>query len=424
MIRLEEDKYFCPIPALFLSFGLELMEGVLRNQTALTLAYEKQRGEFLENEIFRMFTKAFPSAQVWRGSRWASDDDSERVYENDLLVRVDTVSFVVEAKAGRVSAPTRRGAEKSLKHDVNKLISAPAVQATRFAEFLRRNPGPHKFPSKYGCNEVDLRGVQEMVQIAVTLDRVGELYSHSGDLRTAGLLDSSSAPVLTLTLPDLESIFDLLDGQCEKAHYLVHRSTLERHTDFIGGELDLLDLYLDTAFVIDSRASESVLFVGGRSKKLDAYFLRHSTGVNLLPPQLRMTQWWRDILSRVEELEAPGWLEMGMALLGVSNDDQRRLEKRFQKTKKTVLKHGHTPHHEDVLYMTCGTPQNREAIATLACRCLSREERYELAQQVGYRAMELANTSRAVVIVVDVIPDDYPYSALYLAKTDPQHGTG
>ncbi len=135
-----------------------------------------------------------------------------------------------------------------------------------------------------------------------------------------------------------------------------------------------------------------------------------------------MTQWWRDILSCVEERKLPGWIELGTALLNFSSDVQRDLEERFRKTKQTVLRHGHAAEHEDVLYAVGGVPQHRDTVAALAYRALTKEQRNELAERVGDRAVERAGTRRTVVVAVDVVGRDYPYSVLYLA-VDNQDGT-
>jgi hypothetical protein len=43
LIRLESDRYFMPLPGLFLSFALELMEDVIRSVPNLLAKYERRR---------------------------------------------------------------------------------------------------------------------------------------------------------------------------------------------------------------------------------------------------------------------------------------------------------------------------------------------------------------------------------------------
>lgn len=55
LIRLDHERYFCPIPVLFLSFGLELMENLVRSRTSLTESYQTRRARYLEEEVARLF---------------------------------------------------------------------------------------------------------------------------------------------------------------------------------------------------------------------------------------------------------------------------------------------------------------------------------------------------------------------------------
>lgn len=91
LIHLGKDSYFFPIPALFLSFCLELAEAVIWSDDHLRQKYEKRRADFLEDEIERLFAAAFPTASIYRGSLWTNPEDG-REYENDALIQADSGS--------------------------------------------------------------------------------------------------------------------------------------------------------------------------------------------------------------------------------------------------------------------------------------------------------------------------------------------
>jgi hypothetical protein len=103
LIELADDRFFCPIPDLIQSFGLRMMEALIRDYPALWEAYGHQRGRFLEDETARLFAVAFPSASMFRGSTWRDPENPTDEWENDLLVLLDAYAIVVEAKAGRVA---------------------------------------------------------------------------------------------------------------------------------------------------------------------------------------------------------------------------------------------------------------------------------------------------------------------------------
>lgn len=152
-----------PLPGLFLSFALELMDDVIRSVPNLLAKYERRRARFLEEESELLFVSAFPSAKVYRRSLW-HDPTTEKDFENDLLVLIDSYQIIVEAKSGKVSAPARRGAISSLEKEIKELIVEPSLQAMRFAEYLQSNRGKHKFKTLAGnVNEVDNTDCHETI---------------------------------------------------------------------------------------------------------------------------------------------------------------------------------------------------------------------------------------------------------------------
>ena len=75
--------------------------------------------------------------------------------------------------------------------------------------------------------------------------------SNLKDLIEAGITNKSLpelAPVINLT--DLMAIFEILDLQSEKVHYLGRRREFDAHLRFHGDELDVLAFYLDHGFNI------------------------------------------------------------------------------------------------------------------------------------------------------------------------------
>jgi hypothetical protein len=237
----------------------------------------------------------------------------------------------------------------------------------------------------------------------VTLDHLAGLYAAQQDLRLAGLVAVDQAFAPSLTLADLESVFDVLDGEIAKAHYLLRRADVERRTAYFGTELDLLDLYLDTAFNLGGfEFGGPELLLAGRSQRLAPYLMRHASGATPKRPRLRLTKWWCDVIDRLGERRTPGWVWLGTRLLGVSLDEQLRFEREFKATQAIVRQFGDNPGHQDVVYLTAGPAERRTAVAGVAFRDGGHAQRRDLAERVGFRAAELAGTPESVVIGVDV----------------------
>jgi hypothetical protein len=415
LIRLDDEQIFCPIPWLLQSFCLELMESLIWDDDDLRRRYQDEcRSEFLESEVERLFRQAFPAAQIFPGSMWSSAEDPTTIYENDLLVLLDSYLIIVEAKSGAVTDAALRGAPARLEGEVKKLLVEPSEQAHRFAQFLRQDPGPHRFPTKRGgVNEVDARSVKEIVCLGVTLDQLGRLYSHWPALRDAGLIDADANLVPTLALVDLESIFEILANQSERLHYLVRRGEFERNANYSGGELDLFTFYLKTGFNIgELEFDDAELMLTLESLELNPYLNRRITGDDPPRPKLRLTAWWRAIVERVEATRPPRWPELALVLLNASVEEQELFEERFQQTLTSVRDNWMQPGHEDVLYFGYGPEQRRQVLAGLVARRPLPDALEEVIAGVAGRAFEVVNAERGAIVVVDVLLPLYPYRAV------------
>lgn len=184
-----------------------MMETIIRQDSDLWTKYEQRRGDYLEEETARLFANAFPFAPVFRGSQW-HDPITSKDYENGLLVVVDSYLIIVESKAGRVTAPARRGADARLQYTVDKLVQDPSEQSARFAEFLLQHPGQHRFSTKHGTtNNIDTSAVQVVIRLNTTLDHLGILAARVSDLQAADFVAQDVEPVPTILATDLALVF-------------------------------------------------------------------------------------------------------------------------------------------------------------------------------------------------------------------------
>jgi hypothetical protein len=290
---------------------------------------------------------------------------------------IDSYIVVVEAKSAKVTKPARRGADASLQDAIQKLMIEPTMQARRFSHYLQANRHLHQFHTRRGeINEVDSSNVREVICLSITLDALGATASRWPDLHDAGFTANETDLSPTMSLVDLETVCELLDGTCEKLHYLLRRAQFEKSATYIGDELDLLAFYIDTGFNIgEEEFNGRPLILWGMSKFLDPYFMRDRWHESVSKPRRRLTQWWTDILSRIEEKQVPRWTELGSILLNLAYDGQVAFEKRFKRLQKTIQNDAQVAGHGDAVTIMIGPPQRRDAIIGLAFKRLAREQR-------------------------------------------------
>ncbi|HEY0377241.1 MAG TPA: hypothetical protein VGC87_09810 [Pyrinomonadaceae bacterium] len=415
IIRLDENVYFMPIVGLLISFCLEQMEKVIDGNVELKAKYEVSRAKFLENEVERIFKRALPSASIYRGSLWL-DPDSGKEFENDLMILIDSYLFIVEAKSGKFSASAQRGSELRLQRAINSLMIEPALQAKRFTDYLQKNPGHHRFSTRRGVvNQVDTSQIHEIFRINVTLDELANVHASWTDLQRAGFIPSDADLGPTMSLPDLEIVFEVLDSACEKIHYLVRRTQFEINAIYYADETDLLAFYLENGFSIgETEFDGSVLILSGLSERLDPYFMREWRGQNVRKPQRRYTKWWKRIIKHLEGLLVPRWTEFCYMLLSLTYEEQQWFEREFWKIRRNVEANWQVPNHLNAFVLFSGPPQRRTAIVGVAYKRVSREVRNQMMKNAAGSILEDQPMEKALVIGIDVEKQDpsLPYHVM------------
>ena len=301
--------------------------------------YMATRSTYLEDQTEGALRKAFPHGKVYRGSKFRLDPSVPAVYENDVLVIIDSTAIVVECKSNMVDPPARRGAEYRLADTLEDLVVAAAQQAQRFAQFLKENPQRHAFETRSGhVNRVNASRLLRFIPISITYENLGFVSSNLKELVAAGLIESGRALVPSICLTDLEIVLETLDSQAERIHYLARRAEIERSMEYLGDELDLFAFYTDTAFNIGEwEQGGHHINMALMSKELDPYFVARADGVSVPKPSLRITPWWRAILTQIEEKRIDFWTEVAYVLLSIGYEEQQKFEESFHKLRKQIL---------------------------------------------------------------------------------------
>lgn len=422
LIKLTDGSYFCPIVPIFLNYLTDMIEAIVKPHTELFQKYEEYRGKFLEEEIYQLFYKAFPSANIYRSSEWL-DPTTKKTFENDILVLLDSYLLIIEAKSGRVTEYARRGAVQSLKKILKKLVEEPSIQSKRFSEYLNINPGLHKFKSRQGgFNQIDNSNVCKIIRLSVTLESLSILFCRSTDLKKAGLIPFDVEIATTISLADLEIIFDILEGSCEKIHYLVRREEFEQNVNYVGDEVDLLALYIDTGFnIVSSDISKKTLFLVGMSKIFDPFFLRELPEEESPKPKRKLTKWWRSIIQQMETRQLKHWSEIGCILLNCTYNQQLEFENALKQIKPIVNKFWDIPNYNNTYILINEIVPVSEAVAGIAYKRLDKQKRNQTIENARAEVVNTYKVNHVVVIGLDVEHNHYPYSVLFYHNGENQN---
>ncbi len=410
-IRLGPDQYFTGVHGVIPHIALNVLEGLLAGDEGLRKRYSARRAEYLEREVEGIFRDGFPSAGVLANVRW-TDPGSGSLRETDLLVVVDEFALVVECKSGIVTPPARRGAPDRFYRTLRELIEEPSVQARQLSRFLQSLDSPLLLANDRGASlTVDPARVKYYVPIAITFEHLGAISSNMKKLVDTGIATLSREEFAAcLSLTDLECVFDMLEGEAEKVHYFARRREFERHVDYQGDEEDLLAFYLENGFNIGSSEYDGKIafMLLGKAKELNPYFIRSGEGQPVPKPRPARTQWWRDLLHRLQDRRPPGWLVASYCLLNLSESDQKTLERDMLKLARLV-REGRAPKRHNWVACMSGPPERRFFVAAYPYSVQEKADRDAMLMTII--SSDEASTARgAVVIGLDVTKMHYPYS--------------
>ena len=408
-INTKPGTYFSAVVGVMPHYALSLLEGLASSQAVLEDKYRSRKARYLEDALERILKKGFPNGEVYRGSLW--DDGSGSRGENDVTVVVDCVAIVVEAKSGLITPPARRGAASRFRHTVKELIEEPAEQAFGFIRLLKSQSGPHSFRTRRGeVNTIDSSAIRYYIPLTVTLEQFGSV-SNLKDLVEAGITDKTLPELASvISLTDLMVVFEILDLQSEKVHYLARRREFDAHVSFHGDELDVLAFYLDHAFNIGEAefSGQHTLDLSLSSKQLDPYFVGKDSGVSVSKPELAMTDRWKTILQRLEQGQSQHWLDQAVMLLNVPVDDQRKFQRRFDKLSRQVRRDRPEKPHNWVVLLA-GPPKRRFFFAVYPYAKIDRDLRNAVISEI-FKDAEAEKARGAMCIGLDLDHEDLPYA--------------
>lgn len=412
-VHMEDGSYFSAIWAALPHYALDILENLIATHEDLKKKYTSEKAKYLEREVERIVGESFPNGQIYSGSQWR-DPATGTLYENDVLLLIDSFALVIEAKSETVTEPAKRGAAKRLRETLQRLIEAPSEQALRFIDFLRANPGPHTFATKRGVeNNVDTTNTKYYIPLGVTFSHLGMIGSNLKKLIESGVVHKrleELAPSMTFT--DLEVLLEILESEAERIHYLGRRREIEAHLEYQGDEMDLLAFYLDHGFNIgEAEYSQNASYnIALKSKELDPYIIGTNEGVNVKKPRLPMTKWWRDMLSQIQNRQIEGWMETCYVLLNSTKDDQRKFQSAIRKLAGAISRGRTKKPHNWALFLS-GPGRRRYAIVGYPYTTSDKELRNAIMAEALNEA-DVNGTRGSVVIGINLKREDYPYSVL------------
>lgn len=420
LIRVNDETFFVPIPGLLHSYSLQILESLVSKDEKLKDKYHRRRSQYLETEIEQILRGTFPDATVLSQAFWKSDDGKE--YESDFVVKLGSYLIILEAKSNRISDSAKRGSLQRLHRDLGRLVSAPAEQAERLASALTASSDPVTLKSKklgIAELEIDTKEIHQVICCSVTLDSlpVGTLCWL--DAVQAGLVPEESRPVIHMTLADLIVVFETLDSQAKRLHYLSRRAIWEKHVRYFADEEDILVYYLSEGLpvLVDDNGQVVSLHLYGRSDELRRYYMSAwvDPETTVSRPNRILTDWFQGLVDKVESLEEDHRWDLLNVILDVPYRDQIEVEKKVIESTKLVREKGNDCEESGLMYRPTSSEQ-QNTIVVFTYKDLTTDERNTKAEALIVQAHNETDANQVVLFGRDIDRQGFPYDLLMFSN--------
>lgn len=410
LVLLGDDVVFACIPQVAFSFLFETIAGLLRPYADLATAWQDRRAAFLEEETARLLHKALPGSVIHRNLEWRTIDNRVNG-ETDLLVVVDSLLLIVEAKSGAISASSKRGAPDRLRSEIKELLEAPALQSQRAAAvFADHISGRARLNLP---NSVDLSLVKCVMRLSVTLEDFWTLQSDLGELQRVGLLSPEVAPAPAIGLTGLDTLCEVLDHPSVLLHYFHRRAQLEGRFSHDSDELDLLGCYAMNGLLFGNMETNgSRIIFHGMADAVDRYMTALSEGITLPKPTRQLSTWWRQILERVELHKRPRWVEAAIAVLDIDDDGQKIIERNLKRLMKKHGRQATKPYLDSIVFIPGGIAY--AAVAVLVLNDKNYADRQNKSNAVAERVFSDPRPQRCIVIGFNSDRPLQPYNFIWM----------
>lgn len=295
--------------------------------------YLKSRANYLEKAAIKNLSDALRYSTAYQNLKYEIYDEAGSKIETELdgLLILDNALFLVEAKSGSLSSPTRRGAPQGMKEDLKKLVEEAYSQALRASNYITNNDEP-TFQLTDGTHVViDKSNLDEIFLITVSLDDLDIFITNTYMLKEFGFLQGGQYPWI-VTLANLRVISELTEFSSQFVHYIKRRL----HLNELGwvsahDELDWFGHYLREGLFFDNLKEDPEerfnYNLPSYSWIFDDYYY-FITGQRKTPvdkPSQAMPLVMRQILNELDTIHKIGYLKVACCLIDMSSQSREEL---------------------------------------------------------------------------------------------------
>jgi hypothetical protein len=334
-------KYFLFVPPLVRTALLKTFWFDLQSDANYRETFKAAQGRWLEREVAERLRQVFGPKAVILNPKKANQNRDELA---DVVVVYDRNILIVQCKSKGLRHDSRTGTDfEALLSDVRKAVVEAFDQGLAARDYLSAaeetvilfQGGEARIPPDLVTRVYLLTVTPVPLQFFTTRlannDRVRDLFP--GD----------EFP-WALSLPDLDTLTDVLRTPARFLHYARQRIQVERAPfSMHGDEIDLLGLYLAGYLSTESPKFEGFngVMIAGLSGGVDEYiWKKHEQGLVVDPPQPPISPEFAEVIRDVLATGCSGATDCAMTLLDHSENSRKQLLEGIAETKNRVRANG------------------------------------------------------------------------------------
>lgn len=290
----------------------------------------RKRGEQLESDTRQVLVDLLRPDLILQNVYYPNPDDPANLTELDILLAVDDVLLLVEAKAGGMDAAASRGAPESLAQALSDLIIEGQRQSERAEKYLRSADEVPLF-DKDGRTELHRLShsrFRKIFRVVVTREALGWVGAQIAILAVLDPTLSKAYP-WHVSVDDLRVIAHLFrNDEIRFIHYLEVRLPAAAASALSqADELEHVGLYnkMNVYHELPVRDVDRMRFDASYMRDIDYYFMDRAAGIETPLPTQSMPAAVRRLLEGMTLSGVPGRFEAGSILLGLNSEARARL---------------------------------------------------------------------------------------------------
>ncbi|MDD5313118.1 MAG: hypothetical protein PHO26_08815, partial [Dehalococcoidia bacterium] len=337
------DFYLFHIPLVLRALGY-LLERLIesKDHTYYETHFLPDRDVYVEKKGIELLQKILPDSRAYPNLYYpVIINGTESWVETDGLLLFGDTLFILETKAGKLTASARRGSILRLKDNLDEIIGKAYEQSLRTLNYIKSTNEAPFFDEKHNpVISIKVSEVNDFFLINISFAQLTFLASHLASIKKLGIINGYEWP-WTISLNDLRAIAEIIEHPVEFIHYLKSRikaNDIEQLQFY--DELDYLMVYLKEGLYIDSKKIIEFTQVTpiGYTEELDSYFMYKEGLRSKVPkPKQHIPPNLEKLITMLEKNKPLGFIRAALILLDCDDESRKKIDYHLERIEKEYL---------------------------------------------------------------------------------------